>query len=1088
MALLLGVAAFAVAAVAYGYLCFRLTVGTPGSTPTRAEAKRVCWGVLVNHYPGGRTKTSDSPVAYFQRLFPGLLQLGGLVVCVEALVGALRHVRNLRRSERLDAKAALLAEQDDRYAYVLSAYTKASAAAATGLRNRRGHRKRRSWFRNAPQTARGMRDRLNSRDEDDDGRRRGRDDSPGSSDGGGAPRRPLLLRSTSSGSVGGDKPAARHSGGFTIRFDGLCYRIKGGRGRRVLKGASGVLCPGRVAAIMGPSGAGKTTLLHLLCGKNRPERGRGSIDINNLPGCRVTDLQRVVGLVTQEDVMLGRATVQEVLWFSACLRLPARMSRRDKWHQTQAVIDLLGLTDVKHALVGDARRRGISGGQRKRVNIGCELVAMPAILFLDEPTSGLDASAALEVCTALKAAAGATGVTVCAVVHQPRFSVFKQFDDLILLCKGGVTAYSGPRRGAQRYFERLRYAFDPRENPADVLIDILCGHIQPHNSYDRDDDGGDAGGGGGGENGSGGAADASMDSGGAAPLPVPVSPDGGGGAAASASSPVPATAGGGGGGGGRRRGRRKRVDAATHLQLQWRIYKGGAAESALQRMTRSPSTYARARRRARMTGAAPPSLSAGDPLPGDSSDEGMSGGFAKTAAETAAAEAKAAEEKSERVAELKLLRGNHGRRTAGALAQCAYFLRRSAVQHARLRFNVYRNALMLFVIGVLLGGLYKNAEDGWGHRCVGQTGPHAHCGPDHRPIDDYPALAQKRNGQVFCKTAEGGWMGAQQRFTLAVLVVSINSMQGALDLFGDEVDVVVAREARWRYSHAAYCVAKFASQLPLTLLYPYVFLLAFYTVTDPQYMTFAQYYAVFFLTQLAGEGWGHFISIAANANRQVVAGLFALLCVMLTGSFPVLNSATIQHVSYFSFCRWPIEQLFALTYGDIYHGGVAYLEYARQYVKRGVLPPPYQHDPRGFETVLTTAAGCVEAVQDYKFKQCPHLPGLNRTQEAVFCADYNRITRQLRPKGHKGIMDRFGYKMDSQERVFAAWMMLANACASRVLCVVAVLLAARPRSPVTSGLRWLARGVRNVGHALCGGRGAGEGEGGRGGHARGASA
>jgi ABC-type multidrug transport system ATPase subunit len=117
-------------------------------------------------------------------------------------------------------------------------------------------------------------------------------------------------------------------------------------------------------------------------------------------------------------------TVREQLNFNAALRLPRHFSEENRRTWLDFIIDMLGLTDCKHTLIGDAEVRGISGGQRKRVNIGMELVADPALLFLDEPTSGLDSSAAAEVMEALKKAAS-FGMTVCAVIHQPRWGVFQ---------------------------------------------------------------------------------------------------------------------------------------------------------------------------------------------------------------------------------------------------------------------------------------------------------------------------------------------------------------------------------------------------------------------------------------------------------------------------------------------------------------------------------------------------------------------------------------------------------------------------------------------------------------------------------------
>ncbi len=122
--------------------------------------------------------------------------------------------------------------------------------------------------------------------------------------------------------------------------------------------------------------------------------------------------------------MLGELTVQECLEYTAYWRLPARMSALEKRDVVRYVLRLLDLEEIRDELIGDAITRGISGGQRKRVSIGMELVADPTILFLDEPTSGLDSSTSALVMARLKEIA-ALGTTVVVVLHQPRYEIFQ---------------------------------------------------------------------------------------------------------------------------------------------------------------------------------------------------------------------------------------------------------------------------------------------------------------------------------------------------------------------------------------------------------------------------------------------------------------------------------------------------------------------------------------------------------------------------------------------------------------------------------------------------------------------------------------
>jgi hypothetical protein len=129
-------------------------------------------------------------------------------------------------------------------------------------------------------------------------------------------------------------------------------------------------------------------------------------------------------------------------------------------------------------LVGTVEKRGISGGQRKRVNVGIEMVMEPSLLILDEPTSGLDSSSSQLLLRALRHEA-LEGVNVCAVVHQPSYTLYNMFDDLILLAKGGLMVYNGPVKTVEDYFTTLGIHVSDRVNPPDHYIDILEGIVKP---------------------------------------------------------------------------------------------------------------------------------------------------------------------------------------------------------------------------------------------------------------------------------------------------------------------------------------------------------------------------------------------------------------------------------------------------------------------------------------------------------------------------------------------------------------------------------------------------------------------------------
>ena len=137
------------------------------------------------------------------------------------------------------------------------------------------------------------------------------------------------------------------------------------------------------------------------------------------------------------------------------------------------VLDVLGLTHVQHTLIGDEFVRGISGGQRKRVNIGIELMSSPLVLFLDEPTSGLDATTTMELIESLEKLAD-LGLTIAMVIHQPRMEVLNKIDNLMLLQRGGFPVYIGPTAKALPYFENvLGCTVPPSTSIADFFLDVI---------------------------------------------------------------------------------------------------------------------------------------------------------------------------------------------------------------------------------------------------------------------------------------------------------------------------------------------------------------------------------------------------------------------------------------------------------------------------------------------------------------------------------------------------------------------------------------------------------------------------------------
>jgi len=253
-----------------------------------------------------------------------------------------------------------------------------------------------------------------------------------------------------------------------------CLKGKEDKGMKtILSGCSGEIKPGGLLAIMGSSGAGKTTLLNLLAGRVTSAKGSKSSGrvLVNEEKRDFSKFRQVASYVLQDDDLFAELTVREQVEFGAMLRLPNTMPTEKKQLAVDRVITELSLSKVANTNIGNELTRGVSGGERKRVSIGTELVTNPSMLFLDEPTSGLDAFNALNVITTLRRLAY-NGRTVVTTIHQPRSNIFSQFDMLLLLSQGRVM-YFGPAQDAVAYFSALNFHCPAQFNPADYFIDLI---------------------------------------------------------------------------------------------------------------------------------------------------------------------------------------------------------------------------------------------------------------------------------------------------------------------------------------------------------------------------------------------------------------------------------------------------------------------------------------------------------------------------------------------------------------------------------------------------------------------------------------
>ncbi|CAN8273681.1 unnamed protein product [Cochlearia groenlandica] len=274
---------------------------------------------------------------------------------------------------------------------------------------------------------------------------------------------------------------------FTLKFENVVYtvKLKEPKGwfcqtkdkteeKTILKGLTGIVKPGEILAMLGPSGSGKTSLLTALGGRVSEGKGNltGNITYNNKPLSKL--VKRATGFVTQDDALYPNLTVTETLVFTALLRLPNSFKTQEKIKQAEAVVTELGLERCKDTIIGGPFLRGVSGGERKRVSIGQEILINPSLLFLDEPTSGLDSTTAQRIVSILWELARG-GRTVVTTIHQPSTRLFYMFDKILLLSEGNPI-YFGLGSDAMDYFAGNGYSPSiERINPSDFLLDIANG-------------------------------------------------------------------------------------------------------------------------------------------------------------------------------------------------------------------------------------------------------------------------------------------------------------------------------------------------------------------------------------------------------------------------------------------------------------------------------------------------------------------------------------------------------------------------------------------------------------------------------------
>eukprot|EP00425_Heterocapsa_triquetra_P015489 CAMPEP_0195152998 /NCGR_PEP_ID=MMETSP0448-20130528/182927_1 /TAXON_ID=66468 /ORGANISM="Heterocapsa triquestra, Strain CCMP 448" /LENGTH=715 /DNA_ID=CAMNT_0040191763 /DNA_START=73 /DNA_END=2221 /DNA_ORIENTATION=+ len=284
-------------------------------------------------------------------------------------------------------------------------------------------------------------------------------------------------------------------------------------GKEILKGCTGVIQPGVLTGVMGPSGSGKTTMLNVLSGRQRlrgRDRSSGqpvefsgqlyacgspvkpnyflgkvayvfqdhAIPMSETPyecfmfSARFTSEAELflgkVAYVFQDHAIPMSETPYECFLFSASLRLPREVSAEERKEYVEAMLKLLNLWNSKDNHVGSTTRKGLSGGEQKRVAVGVELISNPQLLFLDEPLSGLDSYNAMTLMETMKRLSE-SDVPVMMTVHQPSSEVFDMFTDIIIMHAGEV-CYHGPASAMVAYFEQMGHKCPSFHNPSDFVM------------------------------------------------------------------------------------------------------------------------------------------------------------------------------------------------------------------------------------------------------------------------------------------------------------------------------------------------------------------------------------------------------------------------------------------------------------------------------------------------------------------------------------------------------------------------------------------------------------------------------------------
>ncbi|GJU56498.1 ABC transporter G family member 6-like protein [Tanacetum coccineum] len=242
------------------------------------------------------------------------------------------------------------------------------------------------------------------------------------------------------------------------------------RQKVLLNDISGQARDGEILAVLGASGSGKSTLIDALANRIDKKSLKGMITLNG-EQLESRLLKVISAYVMQDDLLFPMLTVEETLMFAAEFRLPRTLSKSKKQLRVQALIDQLGLRNAAKTIIGDEGHRGVSGGERRRVSIGIDIIHDPIILLLDEPTSGLDSTSAYMVVKVLQRIAQSGSIVIMSV-HQPSYRILGLLDRLLFLSRG-QTVYSGSPANLPLYFSDFGHPIPDKENRTEFALDLI---------------------------------------------------------------------------------------------------------------------------------------------------------------------------------------------------------------------------------------------------------------------------------------------------------------------------------------------------------------------------------------------------------------------------------------------------------------------------------------------------------------------------------------------------------------------------------------------------------------------------------------